>query len=387
MLDHATRRWQLGAVRGVAAIRAGRPLPPLGIETPDPLTLVLRLARPDRELLGRLALPGTTAAWKRRTAASWVRAVGLGPLRVDHADTLDALVLTRAGSTFPRVDLADTLSIQFVPTAARVRRWLRTERPDLVWPLPPGLLSEPVPAAYRRVVQAARPERWLLLVMRADVPPTTKLTARQALGHGINRPELLRAMGASALEVGTWIPGAAPYDFPRLDPQEIELWRQRGRLGRSFHVVMAYDAHGPAAEIARGLQGEWSAHSIYVEMKPVTGAKRQVELLSGQSQLVVADVQQLAADPASLLAALVMPLRGPAVGSVRTGWRTREFDPWITADPRATPWDPEGVERRLEEESVVLPLARLPWVWLERASGPVAPYHPRWGPECPTTPP
>ena len=382
--DHSTRRWQLAAVRGVDAIRAGRPLPALGIEAPDSLTLALRLEFADRRLLGRLAIPGTTDAWKRRDGIGWGAAVGLGPLAVLRVDSTRSMVMVRAASSFPRADLADTLNVRFVPNAARVRSLLRSGRPDLVWPLPVGLLSEPVPAAYRRVAQASRPERWLLLVMRADLPPTTRLPARHALGHGINRPEILRSLVGRASEVGVWIPGAAPFDFPRLDPQEIELWRQRGKLGRSFHVDMAYDANGPAAEIARTMQGEWATHSIYVELVPVVGARRREQFLEGRAHLVLADVQALGDDPAGLLAAVVMPLRGPAVGAVRSGWRTRDFDAWLYPGGRQAAWDPAWVERRLEEERVILPLARLPWVWLERAAGPVAPYHPRFGPECTT---
>lgn len=382
--DHSTRRWQLAAVHGVDAIRVGRASPALGIEAPDSLTLTLRLDFADRRLLSRLALPGTTDAWKQRGGIGWGAAIGLGPLRALHADSTRSLELVRATSSFPRADLADTLSVRFVPNAARVRSLVRAGRPDLVWPLPAGFLSEPVPASYRRVAQAARPERWLLLIMRADLPPTTRLPARHALGHGINRTEILRTLAGRATEVGAWIPGATSFDFPRLDPQEIELWRERGKLGRSFHVDMAYDANGPGAEIARNLQGEWASHAIYVELLPVTGAKRREQFLNGRAHLVLADVQELEADPAGLLAALVMPLRGPAVGPVRSGWRTRDFDPWLLPARRETPWDAGWVERRLEEERVVLPLARLPWVWLERAAGPVAAYHPRFGPECPS---
>ena len=382
--DHSTRRWQLARVRGVDNIRVGRPLPPLGIESPDSLTLTLRLASPDHLLLARLASPGATDAWKQRDANGWRGAVGLGPMRVLKADSLRGLELVRSPSPFARADLADTLTVRFVPNTARVRALLRSGRPDLLWPLPPDLLSEPVPAAYRRVVHAAWPERWLLLVLRADLPPTTKAPARYALGHGINRPELLRTLGGRAAEVGAWVSDAPPFEFPRLDPQEIELWRERGKLGRSFHVVMAYDANGPAAEVARQMQGEWAAHSIYVELMPLTGAKRQAEFLSGRAHLVLADVQEPAPDPAALLAMLVMPLRGPAVGPVRTGWRTRDFDPWLAPGRHSAAWDPGWVESRLQEEGIVLPLARLPWVWLERAAGPVAPFDPRFGPQCPT---
>ena len=117
---------------------------------------------------------------------------------------------------------------------------------------------------------------------------------------------------------------------------------------------------------------------------PVTGSRRRDQFLNGRAHLVLADVQELDTDPAGLLATLVMPVRGPAVGPLRSGWRTRDLDPWLYAGRRATPWDPGWAERRLEEERIALPLARLPWVWLERAAGPIAPVHPRFGPECPT---
>jgi hypothetical protein len=219
--------------------------------------------------------------------------------------------------------------------------------------------------------------------MRADVPPLSRLPARHALAHGINRAEVLRSLGIRPGEFGPWLDGAPPFEFPRLDPQEIESWRERGKLGRSFHVVMAYDAYGPASEVARAMQGEWSAHAIYVELTPLAGERRTRELLGGQAHAVLADVQGLLPDPLGL-AGYVMPLRGPAVGPVRTGWRTRDFDRWILPARRPTPWDPAWAQHRFEEERIVLPLARLPWIWIERAAGPVAPFHPRYGPECPT---
>ena len=75
-----------------------------------------------------------------------------------------------------------------------------------------------------------------------------------------------------------------------------------------------------------------------------------------------------------------MPLRGPAVGAYRTGWRTRDFDPWVL--PRRLPVrpDPRFARQRLEEETVVLPLVALDWVWIERTGGPGVRFDPRTGP-------
>ena len=74
------------------------------------------------------------------------------------------------------------------------------------------------------------------------------------------------------------------------------------------------------------------------------------------------------------------PARGPALGSFRTGWRTREFDPWV-AGPSPTPgFDPAAAQARLSEEVVGLPLATLPWRWVTREGGPDVSFDPAIGP-------
>ena len=159
---------------------------------------------------------------------------------------------------------------------------------------------------------------------------------------------------------------------------------ERADLGRSFHVVVAYDADGVAAPLARQMQGEWSHLAIYAELEPLRGRRLRAECLSGLSHVLLVDSQGLIRDPAADLAALVMPLRGPAVGSFRTGWRTREFDAWLYPQRGPAPPLPvEQVQQRLEEELVGLPLFELPWLWVEKETA-AARCHPHFGPECPT---
>ncbi len=381
--DHATRAWLLGAVAGLERVRAGRPLPPLGIEAPDPRTLVLRLARPDPELLAKLASPGVGAPFRRRAGASWSGAVGLGPYRIAAEDPGRSLTFVRSDSCAPRRAAADTVQVRFVIGAPRTRLLLRHGAPDLVWPLPPALGAVPLPAGY--VVQRleAWPPRRLMLVLRADVPPTTRLPARHALVHALNREALLDALGERAEPNEEWLEGAGPFDFPRLDASEVRDWLARGRLGASFHVVLAYDADAAAAEVARALQGQWAALGLYAELRALRGADAVAEPLraaAAQAQLVA--VQAPLPGAAAELATLVMPLRGPAVGAVRTGWRTREFDPWISPGASGASLDAAAAQARLAEERVAVPLARLPWVWVARAAaGPVVRFAPACGPE------
>jgi ABC-type transport system substrate-binding protein len=384
--DHATQAWRLAAVVGVDRVRAGRPLPALGIETPDESTLVLRLARRDPGLPAKLAQPGASAPWSGGLAG-WSSSAGLGPYRVIEEEPGRALTLLRAGRAPGDTaggGLADTLRVRFQPNPARVLAYLRARGADLVWPLPGGLDVAMAPAGFRLAVGVARPRRTLVLVMRADLPPTTRAATRHALAEAVNRDRVLVVLGSRATRMGEWLPGAGPFPEPPLDEARVRDWMERAKVGHAFHVFLAYDADGPEAPVARALQGQWSRQGIYAELRPLRGAALARERLEGAAHLALVVAQALPAEAAGPLAGLVMPLRGPAVGSFRTGWRTREFDAWLA--PGAAPAGPvSAVQARLAEELVALPLASLPWAWLERPGDGAVRLHPRFGPECATS--
>lgn len=377
--DHATRGWLLACIDGCDRVRAGRPLPPLGIDAPDPATLILRLSRRDPRLLEHLAAPGVTTPWRSRARGAWSRACGLGPYRVLREDPARALVLVRGG-TAGVAALADTLRIRFVPSGPRVRTLLRAGLPDLVWPVPPGALSAAIPADYHLERRGATPVRQLLLVLRCDVPPTTQLPARAALWDALDANGLREALGPLGAPVAEWLPGAGRPSTPGRGRAPSRAALERG--ARSFHVTLSFDRDGPEADVARALQGQWSEQGLYAELRGLRGDERLAEALAGsagQAQLVVH--QSLTTELASGIAAAVVPLRGPAVGSFRTGWRTREFDAWGQAGAAVTVGMAAEFQRRIEEERVLLPVAQLPWVWIERGRGYGPGFHPRYGPE------
>ena len=379
--DHATRAWQLAAVTGVDRVRPGRDLPALGIEAPDPRTLVLKLSAPDTLLPQKLALPGVGTPWKNRKG-SWKEAVGLGPFRVEAAEPGRSLVLVRVPSAALARASADTVKVRFVIGAPRLRDLLRRGVVDVAWPVPPGFMDQPPPKDYRFASAAAEPARRLLLVFRADVRPTAKTAARQALSHATNRAAVLEALGARGGEARSWIPGAGRFDFPRLDAAQSQAWLARGKLGASVHVLLAYDLDLAGAEVARALQGEWARQGFYADLRGQRGAAASSEPLraaAAPAQLV--ESQALVPGLVGELVGLVMPARGPAVGAFRTGWRTREFDPWLLPGRPAGLLDPVVVQSRLAGERNVLPLAELPWIWIEREGQRVVRLSPRFGPE------
>ena len=401
--DHATREWLLAALRGVTSVRAGRPLPALGIETPDERHLVLHLAARDRRLLEKLAVPGVSTPWKRRTG-SWRDAVGVGPYRVAAGDGQRTLTLVASAPVAGVQAAFDTLHVRFLGGAVRVRNILRRSGADLVWPMPPGFLSAGLLSGWEAASARAEPERRLLLVLRADVPPLTQLAAREALARGINHEELLAALGGLGEPLRRWLPGALePYEWPRLESQAERAARlasqaerapapppKRGGRPRereaprpeSYHVGLGYDADLAGGAIAAALQGQWAGAGHYADLRALRGAEAALEpLRSAGSQAVLVESQALLTGLDAELCLLVMPLRGPARGAYRTGWRTREFDRWLLPPGAPGGPDPDAVQRELASERIVLPIASLPWRLALRAGAPRPAIDPAFGPD------
>jgi ABC-type transport system substrate-binding protein len=382
--DHAMHRWLLRAVEGVVSIRPGRPLPTLGIETPDSATLILRLARPDRLLLRALALPGVSAPLRAGgETPSWESVRGVGPYAVVEEQPGRLLVLARReSSSLPVIVGPDTLRIRFA-SGPRTRALMRTGKSDVVWPLP---LGDPARgdtlARYRRVSRAAdqaRPARTLVLVLRADVPPTAGLPARRALAHAMNPEDLKRTLAEDMEPFRAWWPKIRPYAAPSLDLARSTDWMRRGRLGRSFHTTLVFDPDEIHESAARRLQSQWVRADLSVDLRPLRGRRLAAERLEGRAQVLFMISTTPLDDPAADLAILTPLERNAPVGRYRSGWSSPEFRPWIRGEREPSARDLDLAQQSIEDATVVLPLGLLGWSWMERVGGREAPFHPHFG--------
>jgi hypothetical protein len=389
--DHGTRAWLLDAVAGVGFVRAGRPLPALGIETPDERTLRLRLAVRDPRLLERLAVPGVTTPWKRRSGG-WSDAVGVGPYRLLPGGDERNLALVASRPVAGLAASVDTLRVRFGGGAARARSIARHALADVVWPVPQALL-EPLPGGWELHRAGTRPARELLLVLRADVPPLTRLAARERLAGVLRREELLAALGGRGGRPGPWPAGAsADFPWPRLESAAGRHARlaPEARLAQgvppprreSYHLVLAYDRELAGAAVAGVIQADWERAGHYVELRALQGSAAAAEALrpaAAQAQLV--EAQALLEGTAADAIQWRMPARGPAVGSFRTGWRAPLAAGVPGARPSAAWEDADALQALVVESRVVLPLARLPWLIAVRKDAEPPIVHPAHGPE------
>lgn len=379
--DHASNAWLLRAVSGVAFGAArGRAANEPALRTPDDSTLVIQLSRPDSLLLQALALPGVCTPWAAG-GGDWAHARGLGPCRVLSVDGPPAsprgLVLLRQVAA----EGPDTIRVRFQPAPTRVLALLRSGAPDLVWPAPAALWRALLPAGYTRASAGARPARRLLLVMRHDLPPTSRAVARQALALGIRPGGVADALGTLGRPTGDWVAGAGERAPAGSDAEGARALLASQGLERSFHAVMTYDPSGEGALVARVLQAQWSTLGIDVELEPVRGMPAGGCWPGRDAHLALVAGAALEPGPEGELMRVAEPPAGPQVGEIATGWRIQ-----TSGLDRA---DPSRLQRLVDAEGVAVPLADLPWWWIERQGAHSTWFHPRYGPECvrmPTSP-
>jgi hypothetical protein len=288
-------------------------------------------------------------------------------------------VLARAADA-PVPAAFDTVVVEFTTSAARVRAGLRERNVDLVWPVPGDVLEQALPAPYQMERLEARPARWLLMVFRCDLPPTLRLAARKALAHGLNRPAVVHALGAAGEAASDWLDPRVPLELPGYDRAAVQEWLARGKLGRSLHVTLGFARGGAGDRVARLVQADWAAQGLDAEVRRLGPEAQVAALRGGGPHVELVEDQPLMDGPRARLAAVVRPMRGAPVGSFRTAWAVRAFDPALWPRGAWRPLNLVAARSALQQDLPVLPLARLPYVWVSRRTTGLPAFHPRFGP-------
>jgi len=369
-------QWLLWSVQGVDhwTGRSGEDLP--GVQALGSARLRLVLSRPDPLLLRKLVHP--LCAPVSPSDGDTVAPAGLGPYRRVGYERGRQLLLAASTRSFVRAAF-DTLSIDLGVRSPRMRAAFRAGRYEIVWPVPAGLPASVVPAPYRERMQTS--PMWLLVAFRCDLPPTLRPAARRALAHALNRPALLSELAERGAGASGWPAPALAPALPPFDRDRVREWMAVGKLGRSLHVALGFARGSAGEEVAQAVQADWAAQSLDAELHPQGPAALVAALRGGGPHVLLVEEHPLIDDPSSRVAAVIRSPRGFTVGAYRTGWNLRGFDDWLWPRRARRVADPAAVRRELEGQLPVIPIARLPWLWIERQGGPRLHFDPFYGPD------
>jgi peptide/nickel transport system substrate-binding protein len=187
------------------------------VETPDPATVILRLARPDYLLLYRVGLSEAVIFSPASAGDARANPVGTGPFKFVRWKKGDRVELSR----FPDYRAADTTGLKdivfrFIPDPATIVAAMLSGDVDA---FPNGIPPENIPqfqADPRFTVKVGQTEGKTILAINNGKKPFDDLRVRQAIAHALDRKAIIDgAMFGYALPIGS--------HFSPLDPGYVDL--------------------------------------------------------------------------------------------------------------------------------------------------------------------
>jgi ABC-type transport system substrate-binding protein len=231
---------QFAALSG-ALEQGTRRAPPLGIETPDERTLVLRLAWPDPFLPEKLAQPrfvlpaGLDLATRPNGEYRLEREPGAYAFVRDRAwrDRLEPDDPRRSRPAGP-----DTIRVLLGVTARRALLGLESGRIDLLWPVPVEYRERLMRSPNFGHVEATLdpPQTWWL-VLNAELAPLARRDARRGVAHAVHRPRLPEELGDWLVPLRTFAREGAG-EAPGYDPGQARLSFEAARYFTGVRVAV-----------------------------------------------------------------------------------------------------------------------------------------------------
>ena len=284
---------QLEAVTGFGPYhRDGTATELVGVEAPDPATVVVRLDRPFAPFPATLGHPGFGIVPKAAvtTAGDAFKAtpVGSGPFRVG-AEVEGRVRLTRFGGRRP-VAKVDRIDLKRFETAeAAYEAFAKGELE--VAPVPPAKVAE---AAEQFGTRGMRPVGLLFYGLNVKSPDFADIRFREAVGHAVNRERILTdvyqgeidAAGSLAVE---GLPGyAATSCGPRC---EYDPDRAKALIAEAFpnggvpEVQIDYDDDPAQAEVAEHIKADLEAVGVTAATRSRPFNEYGSFIVSGQQEM------------------------------------------------------------------------------------------------------
>lgn len=233
-----------------------------GIETPDPLTVVIRLSEPHTPLLATLA-SGWSAILPRRLIESGhdfaSNPVGTGPFSLEQWVRDDSIRLVKNDRYWMEgIPKLEAVTLRIIPEASVQLQGLLTGAIDIAEGIVPediGVLERNPDTTYERSLSSLV----MVLAMNVSRPGLSNPEFRKAVNHAIDRQQVLDIAYGGGEVTGTFMDSGDPYftDFSGLYRYDPELARKiftslgEEAADRTYDLVLPqnYPPHVKAGEI------------------------------------------------------------------------------------------------------------------------------------------
>jgi len=267
------------ALMGAADFIAGKAAHVAGIETPDPYTVIFRLAEPDPIFIHKLAMPFASAV-PREVAERWGEdfsrhAVGSGPFKLEQWISGQRLVLVKNPYYFikgePRLD-----AIVELTGVNDELEWLKFEAGEID-------VSTIPPAEFPYVMKTPRLRALTIhevtvttnyLGMNCQMPPFTDVRVRRAFNYAIDKHKLLALLNGRGVVARGVLPPNMPGYNPALtgypyDPEKARRLLEEAGVGRGFAPELWTRPDQTVLLLAQSIQQDLALVGVDVVIKPI----------------------------------------------------------------------------------------------------------------------
>jgi peptide/nickel transport system substrate-binding protein len=264
------------------------------VETPDPLTVVMKLKQPFSPFITYLS--GMTATIIAPECVdpdgNVTKPIGTGPFRFVDWQRNGPVTLERFAQYWqPGLPVLDKLVFRPLADEATRLTALRTGQVDIINSVPPQLLPRLMQNKQRGFELDVRPgNTWVMAIMNTRRPPFDDVRVRQAVSLAVDRPEMMlaRTSGLGRIAPDTW-PQGSFWDVGGEAPKR-DLKRAKALLAEAGHpngLSFSLEVRDVFLDDAQVLQQQLKDAGIRADLKVVDWIPLRARMLSNSYDMVI----------------------------------------------------------------------------------------------------
>lgn len=208
------------------------------VETPDPLTVVIKMKKPDAFFLFGMAQGDASIIAEGTEEANKTAPVGSGPYRFESWTRGDRIVLAKNPDHRDAAEVElDKVTFRFVSDPAAAVAALMAEELDAFPVMPAPEVLEQFEADPRFDVVVGTTEGEVILAMNNAKPPFDDIRVRRAVAHALDRQAIIDgAMYGYATPIGSFFPPHGKAYVDLTGRYELDLEKAKALLAEAGYA-------------------------------------------------------------------------------------------------------------------------------------------------------